>query len=146
MIERVSPRKAAQVRPQTAPYCVVAVSADASLVRQISRHLTELGHGRLLAYRRVEDLLRNPPVGRVALAVLPATPSPAAARAALRWMRRVWPRCHTLVLGEQGGGAQERLAREGGATFLTSPVPPGIWSDLVTHALHLATTSGATKG
>jgi hypothetical protein len=123
------------LRPTTGRMCLVMACADMSEADQVGRELLELNLGCLVTYRRSEDLVYNTPVRKVALVILAANEAPAVTRRMLKWLRNRWPRCPVAVVGETGGGEEERTAREGGALYLTRPVAPEHWSALLAHVL-----------
>jgi FixJ family two-component response regulator len=96
--------------------------------------LSQQNTGTLAVYGRLEDLMASPPSGRVAVVILDTHEPPAAVRRALDWLRRRWHRCPITVVGDAGGGEQEMVARQGGATYLTRPVNEELWSSLISHA------------
>lgn len=114
---------------------VVLACADAREADAISLQLAQMNAGCLVAYRRAEELQRNVPLGRVAMVILATEAHPQVMRHVLRWLRQRWPRCPVTVVGNAGCGADEMVAREGGATYLTRPVAPEQWRALLEHAL-----------
>jgi DNA-binding response OmpR family regulator len=111
------------------------VCTDISEAELVSRQLSELNSGCLVTYRRAEDLIRNAPMGRVALIILATSDAPAAIGRTLKWLRRRWPRCPITVVGDQGSGELEMTARKGAACYLTRPVTPEQWTAVLTHVL-----------
>lgn len=114
-------------RPAQRSLCVVMVCTDMSEADQLGRQLLELNNVRLVTYRRMEDLVFNAPTGKVTLVVLASCEEPAALTAMLKWLRNAWPRCPVLVVGDEGCGERERLARAGGAGFMVRPVTVDQW-------------------
>jgi hypothetical protein len=102
---------------------------------QIGRQLEQLDGGYLVTYRRAEDLVRNSPVGKVALVILATQDGPAVLGRTLKWLRRRWPKCPVTVVGDRGGGETELAARKEAACYLTRPVGPEQWRALLVHAL-----------
>ncbi|HAU37662.1 MAG TPA: hypothetical protein DCX07_08085 [Phycisphaerales bacterium] len=121
--------------PVQAGLCVVMVCTDLSEAELVGQYLSELNTGCLVTYRRTEDLQCNTPAGRVALIVLATQEGAPSLRRALRWLRNRWPRCPLAVVGDAGCGDHELAAREGGALYLTRPVPPSQWAAVLSHVL-----------
>ena len=102
---------------------------------QIGRQLSELDTGCLISYRQAADLALSSPTGKVALIVLAGEDGPAATRRMLKWLRHRWPGCPLAVVGDAGGGQEERAAREGGAMYVTRPAAPSQLWQMVAHVL-----------
>jgi len=117
--------------------CIVVACGDVAEAAQISRQISQVHKGTLVTYRRADDILLNAPAGRVALIILAADNDPVAIGKTLGWMRRRWPRCPIVVIGNVGGGALEMAARTGGASYLTRPVSAEEWAALVQHVLSM---------
>lgn len=115
--------------------CVLMACSDMKEADQVGRHLSELNTGCLVTYLRAGDFMLNVPSGKVVLVILAIDDSAPALRKALDWLRRRWPGCPITVVGDMGCGEYEMAAREGGATFLTRPVPAEQWSAILSHAL-----------
>ena len=128
-------RKLARPLRRTGCLFVVLACDDAGQADAVGRRLLQMNTGALVVYGRLDDLLANPPAGRIAAAIVDTHEPPAAVRRALDWLRRRWPRSPVTVIGDAGGGDQEMAARQGGATFLTRPVTEEQWSSLLSHAL-----------
>ena len=79
--------------------------------------------------------MHNCPRGRVALVILATGSAPAVLGRTLKWLRHQWPRRPVAGVGDEGAGAHEMAAREGGAIFLTRPVQPEELSAVLSHAL-----------
>lgn len=129
-------KRSVALRPPTSCLCIVMVCTDMSEADTVSRQLSELNTGYLVTYRKMADLLASTPVGTVALVILASDEAPATLGRTLRWLRDRWPRCPVAVLGDHGGDPHEMAAREGGAFYLTRPVPPEHWGALLSHVLH----------
>lgn len=123
--------------------CVLMTCADVSEADQVGKLLLQVDSGSLVTYSRSEDVLSNQPTGKVALIVLANHESPARLRRLLAWLRNRWPRCPVTVLGDAGCGETEMAAREGGACYLTRPVPEDHWAAVLSGALGLATRAGS---
>ncbi|MBS3735354.1 MAG: hypothetical protein KGY99_10600 [Phycisphaerae bacterium] len=102
---------------------------------QIGRALSEVNSGCLVTYRRAEDLMSNAPTGQVALVVLANDDAPVHLTRTLEWLRRRWPRCPLMVVGDEGGAAGERTARAGGAMYLARPIATEQWTALLSEML-----------
>ena len=98
---------------------------------QIGRQLLKLNSGCLVTYLRLEELMFLSPAGKVALVILAANDTPTMTRRTLSWLRHRWPGCPITVVADAGGGEQEVAAREGGANFLTRPVPMDQWREIL---------------
>ncbi len=118
----------------TGRVCVALVSVDVGQGSGIEAELAQLG-GTLLTFSRSEDLMCNRPVDRVVLVVLDGREGLSRLNRALGWLRRQAPRCGVLVVGDEGGGEEERLARCGGAMFLVRPVRREDWRAMLGHVL-----------
>ncbi len=114
---------------------IVMACEDLGEAAQVGRQLLQVNNGALITYRRAEDVMLNCPSGRVALIILANSDDPEAIGRTLSWMRRRWPGCPIVVVGETGGGAMELAARKGGASYLTRPVSPQQWEGMVQHVL-----------
>jgi hypothetical protein len=108
---------------------------DMSEAEQVGRMLLNVNRGVLVTYARMEDLLFNAPVGNVAVVILASKDPPAALSRCLEWVRRRWPRSPITVVGDDGGGEYELVARQGGANYLTRPVTDEQWEALLAHVL-----------
>ena len=128
-------KAAPAMRPVTRRLCIVMACADVGEADLVSRQLSEVNSACLVTYRRAEDLLYNLPTGRVALFILATVDTPTVISRTLRWLRRRWPRCPVLVVGDVGSGDYELAARKGGAYYLTRPVGPQQWESILSHAL-----------
>jgi len=124
--------------------CIVVMCADRE-AEQIGRQLSELDSGCLITYRRLEDMALNSPTGKVALVVLAGVDAPAVTRRTLKWLRHRWPGCPLAVVGDVGGGEDERAAREGGAMYVTRPAAPSQVWQMVAHVLGGRTRSGTGR-
>ena len=122
-------------RPARSRLCIVLVCTDSSEADQVGRQLLEMNTGCLVTYRRVEDLMYNAPTGKVALVILATDDEPVVFSRILKWLRRVWSSCPVTVVGDVGGGKHEMAARIGGAYYLTRPVTPQQWLDVLSHVL-----------
>jgi len=115
---------------------VVLVCAGAREPDLIGLQIAQISNaGCLVTYRRADELQRNVPLGKVAMVILATEDQPHVVRRTLRWLRQLWRRCPVTVVGSAGCGADEMVAREGGATYLTRPVAPEQWRALLEHAL-----------
>ena len=123
------------LRPAGARVCIVMACTDMSEADLIGQTLLELNMGCLVTYRRAEDLMYNAPAGRVALVILATRDEPAMMRRTLRWLRHRWPQSPVTVVGDEGCGDHEMVAREGGANYLARPVASQQWLGLLCHAL-----------
>jgi len=115
--------------------CIVMVCTDLYEAEQVGRQLSQLNTGCLVTYRRTQDLLCNAPAGKIALVILATNSDASIIKRTLGWLRRRWPRCSIAVVGDIGGSENELAAREGGAFYLTRPVPPEQWSAVLSHVL-----------
>lgn len=115
--------------------CIVMACADMSEADAVGRQLLELNSGCLVTYRTAEDLVHNAPAGRVAMVILATADTVEVIGKTLIWLRRRWPHCPITVVGDQGGGKLEMIARKTAANFLTRPVSPGQWKGLLSHVL-----------
>ncbi len=118
--------------------CVVMACADKGEAEAVSKQLLQLNNGYLVTYRRAEDLVHNQPTGKVALVILSVWDDPAHLGRIIRWLKHRWPTCPVTVVGDEGGGHDEMAARMGGALYLTRPVFPTQWTDLLEHVLQPA--------
>ena len=118
--------------------CVVMACADKGEAEAVSKQLLQLNNGYLVTYRRAEDLVHNQPTGKVALVILSVWDNPAHLGRIIRWLKHRWPTCPVTVVGDEGGGEDEMAARMGGALYLTRPVFPTQWTDLLEHVLRPA--------
>jgi FixJ family two-component response regulator len=143
----VSTRKASRpvIRTGADGRFVVMACDDMTQADAVGLRLTSVSSGALVVYSRLEDLMVNPPAGRVAVVILDTHDSPAAISRALEWLRRRWNRCPVTVVGDAGGGDHEMAARQGGACFLTRPVTEEQWSSLLSHALRKQDWNGARE-
>ena len=136
---------ASAMRPTMRRVCIVMACADAGEADLVSRQLEELNSACLVTYRRAEDLMYGLPTGKVALFILATADTPAVIGKTLSWLRRRWPRCPVLVIGDAGGGDGELTARKGGAYYMTRPVNPQQWNSILTHALQASGSSRTKK-
>lgn len=127
-------KKVLALRPTDA-CLIVMICTDAGEADQVSRQLSELNKGSLVTYRGAEDLFANAPGGKVSLIILATKDQPAKIARILKWLRHRWPRCGLTVVGDVGCGEQEMAAREGGACYLTRPIPPEQWAAMLSHVL-----------
>ena len=88
-----------------------------------------------MTYRRAEDMQSSVPVGKVGLVILATEDEPFVTHRTLRWLKRRWPRSAITVVGDTGCGAEELVARQGGANYLTRPVSPAQWLAVLSHAV-----------
>lgn len=135
MIVRDRKRKPPAMRPAVERTLVVMVCADMGEAELVSRQLAEVNTGCLVTYRRSEDMRSSVPVGKVALVILATEDEPFVTHRMLRWLRKRWPRCAITVVGDTGCGAEEIVAREGGANYLTRPVSLDQWLAVLSHAV-----------
>ena len=126
------------IRPANRGLCIVVACTDASEAEQIARQLSKPNRGRIITYRRAEDLLHNAPTGTVSLLILASTETTATLERTLKWLRNRWPRCPVTVVGDAGCGDYEIAARAGGAHYLTRPVAAEDWSAIFQHAQKVA--------
>lgn len=133
MIERDGVGMPPALRLERGRALAVMVCADVREVDRVGRQLTEVNTGCLVTYRRVEDMRAYPPAGRITTVILATEDPPDRIREALRWLRRRWPRSVIAVIGRKGCGVEEMVAREGGAAYLTRPVPLGQWRAVLAH-------------
>ncbi len=148
MSERESAWKPSAVRPTAGRACIVMACTDMSEADQVGRQLLKFNSGCLVTYRRAEDLMYNAPAGKVALLILATNDEPPLLRRVLWWLKRRWPKCPVTVVGNEGCGEHEMVAREGGANYLLRPVAPQQWSALlhdVLDALRKAEIEGAAQ-
>ena len=124
-------------RPTAHGLCIVMACTDMSEADAVGRQLLELNSGCLVTYRKAEDLIHNAPAAKVALVILATTDTAVVIGRTLQWLKRRWPRCPITVIGDNGGGRHEMVAREGAANFLTRPVGPEQWNAILAHALAL---------
>lgn len=115
--------------------CIVMACGGAEEATRVGDEVSQVNSGCLVTYRKAEDVLLNAPAGRVALMILASEDDPDVIVRILRWMRRRWPHCPVVVIGDEGGGPLEMAARTGGASFLARPVSAEQWSALVSHVL-----------
>ena len=112
--------------------------ADKGEADAVSKLLLKQNTGYMVTYRRAEDILQHQPAGKVALVILSSWETPAKLGRIIGWLKHRWPRCPVTVLGSEGGGEDEMAARQGGALYLTRPVHPEQWTDLLEHVLRPA--------
>ncbi|MHC4717631.1 MAG: hypothetical protein ACYS5V_11725 [Planctomycetota bacterium] len=117
--------------------CIVMTCQDSAEARQVQTLVSQVNNGVLVTYRKPQDLLLNYPAGRVVLIILATAEEPADMGRTLAWMRHRWPHCPVTVIGDEGGGEVEVVARAGGAVFLTRPVDPTTWESMVHHVLRM---------
>lgn len=115
--------------------CIAMSSTEASEEDQVGHALLQHNTGVLITYRRALDLLQNVPAGVLAMVILAAREPAADVRVALEWLRRRRHDCPVTVVADSGGGAEEIVARVGGAIFMTRPVGAAQWSALVAGAI-----------
>ncbi len=125
-------------RPTAHGLCIVMACTDMSEADTVGRELLELNSGCLVTYRKAEDLIHNAPAAKVALVILATTDTAVVIGRTLKWLKRRWPRCPVTVIGDNGGGQHEMVARQGAANFLTRPVGPQQWNAILAHALGLS--------
>ncbi|NBB94567.1 MAG: hypothetical protein GVY16_02395 [Planctomycetes bacterium] len=82
----------------------------------------------MMAYDGADGFFASIPVNPVDLLVVGADVSEQALTRITRWTRRCWPRCMTVCLGRPGETRQEATARQTGAMYFASPVPPVQWN------------------
>ncbi len=118
--------------PSDGGTCIV-VCARSDESEQISRRLSRLDGGCLLAYERVTDMVRNVPAGDVDLIVLAINAGPTALRKTLRWIKGRWRGCICIVVGSDTSISRvtEMAAREYGALYLDGPVYPEQWDGVL---------------
>jgi len=126
------------IGPASGGLCIVVACTDVSEAEQIARQLSKPNRGRLITYRRAEDVLHNAPSGTVGLVILATTETTATLARTLRLLRKRWPRCPVTVVGDIGCGEYEIAARAGGAHYLTRPVSQEEWSAIFSHAQKVA--------
>jgi len=127
--------RASANRLKGARLCIVMACADMSEADQVGRLLSEVNSGCLITYRRAEDIIYSSPAGKVVLVILATDDTPVGIGRMLKWLRHRWPGCPITVIGDVGSGDYELAVREGGAFYLTRPVEPQHWSDILAHAL-----------
>ncbi len=96
--------------------------------------LSELG-GLVVSYRTVQDAQLAGPAGPVKAAVLAGESPSETLGNALSWIRKRWPHCSSVVVGEAGDAQREIVARSGGAMYFARPVESAEWNMLAEHAL-----------
>ena len=124
MFERDSRRPA--MRPGGGR-CTVLTVADRSEADGIRQFVDELNSACLVTYEGIRSFVMHCPESDVANVVLASGESPDAMGLVLHWLRNRWPRCAVTVVADVGGGIEERVARSGGANFLTRPVGEAQW-------------------
>ncbi|KKK67114.1 hypothetical protein LCGC14_2957320 [marine sediment metagenome] len=107
---------------------VVVLAEDTGEADQIVQALSRLNSGRLLRFSHASELATNIPTTQVDLVVLAANDSPECIRGVLKWTRRQWSECLSLVVGWHSGGPTELAARENGALFFLRPVSSDSWN------------------
>jgi DNA-binding NtrC family response regulator len=115
--------------------CIVMVCEDIAEAARVGQILLQVNSGSLITYCRAEDLIFNCPRGRIALIILANRDQPEAMERIIDWLRRQWPHCPVVVIGDAGSRELELAARKGGATYLVRPVSPDEWGALLGHAL-----------
>ena len=102
---------------------------------EVGKLLTKVNTGSLITYRRVADVLLNAPASRIALIILANSDSPVTVGMTLKRMRRRWPNCPIVVVGDEGAGEFEMSARIEGASYLVRPVSSTQWASMIEHVL-----------
>jgi FixJ family two-component response regulator len=123
------------MRPVAGSLCIVLVCDDPAEAAEVSRQLQIFDKGCLVTYRRAQDFLLNAPAGKVAMVILATPGEPHQIERTLQWLRHRLPRCPITVIGDSGCGHHERVARAGGACYLTRPVQADQWVGLLSHVL-----------
>jgi len=106
--------------------CIV-VCANKDAVRQLSSSLVARGAGRILSYDNLSDFATNIPVFNVDMVVLSGDVTPQITYRMLRWIRRQWRNCVSVVVGNLGQRDVEIAARRGGAFYLATPTAECDW-------------------
>ncbi len=125
--------------------CIVVVFRLDSEVDHVADLLSSNGTGRLVTYRKIEDLALNAPRGPVALFVLADDSRPATTRRSLAWAKRRWPTCPSMVVGNPGDRELEMAARSCGASYFVRPVGRLEWAAVVEHGLARAAKAGQER-
>ena len=136
------------LRPVRTRVCILMACADMSEADQVGQLLSEMNTGCLVTYRQAGDMMLNVPADKVALVILATDEAPAALGRTLKWLRHRWPGCPITVVGDSGANEYEMAARAGGALYLTRPVVPQNWTDILSHTLtgrHKQTTQEKSK-
>jgi DNA-binding response OmpR family regulator len=121
------------------------VCKDQNEADQVASLLAQHDAGRLVTYRKADDLIVSTPNGRVSLVILAGDEAPAAVGKMLKWLNRRWPHSPVSVVGSPGDNSLEMVARSGGASYLVRPIAVEEWSAVVTHAVRLAPGSNHAK-
>lgn len=124
-VKNLSARSATDRKPY-----VVVVGSEPSAAEVLS----ELG-GLVVSYRTVQDARLAGPVGPAEVAVLAGESPLATLDDALSWIRKRWPHCSSVVVGDAGDTEREVAARSGGAMYFARPVEAAEWNMLAEHAL-----------
>lgn len=106
--------------------CVV-ICSDKDVVRQVTQSLAECGNGRVISYDNPSDLAGNIPISNADMVVFAGEQSPELTYGMVRWSRRVWRNCVTVVMGNPGQRELEIASRRGGAYYLTKPTSGYDW-------------------
>ena len=110
--------------------CIVVCSRSDE-AEQISRRLSRLDGGCVLAYERVADMVGNIPTGDVDLVVLATDAGPRGLERTLRWSRGRWRGCICVVVSRKTCRITEVAARRHGALYLDGPVYPEQWDGVL---------------
>lgn len=114
------------------------LSVDASEVKEVGEILSRF-EATLIRYTSLGDLMQYSPAGRIALAILTNKEPSKRLERLLEGIRHRWPDCRMVVVGDEGGGRYERVARAGGALYLSRPVDVSEWMDVCHSCLSLRT-------
>ena len=72
---------------------------------------------RIRSCEKIEDVLESIPTGSINLAIVSGAGDKNRIRWTLRWLKRRWPSCLNVVVGEE-----EQVARESGAMFFSGTI------------------------
>ena len=72
---------------------------------------------RIRSCEQIEEVLESIPAGSMNLAVISGTGDKNRIRWTLRWLKRRWPNCLNVVVGQE-----EQIARENGAMFFSGTI------------------------
>ncbi len=122
-------------RRQGRQVCIVMICEDLGEAAEVGKLLAQVNTGSLITYCRAADVLLNAPAGRIALIILANSDSPAMVGMTLKRMRRRWPNCPVVVVGDEGAGELEMSARIEGASYLVRPVSSTQWASMIEHVL-----------